>query len=161
MNPEVSQTAIPSLLNADANKVRTGGTGNPVRDSVAGPDLLVKSSNISPLGDVFGSTAASTLEGTQQSPILGRGPGRRANQINRAGEQYGPDGFNRANPPNYESDSDAHEAEGGAAQPSETPVPLPKNFQMRNRDLSLTPPSRSRATLDERTGSIKNFGFVF
>jgi len=159
MSPEVSQMAIPSLLNADANKGRTGGAGNPMRDNCAGPDLLVKSSNISPLGDVSGITATSTREGTQQSPILGRGPGRRANRINRAGELYEPNGFNRVNPPNYDSDSDA-EAEGGVAQQSASPVPPPRNFRMGNRDLSLTPPSRSCTTLDECTSSTKHFGLL-
>jgi len=88
MSPELSQSAIPSLSNADANKVGAGGVDNPMRDSCASLDLSVKSSDISPSGDVFGNITASTHEGTQQSPILGRGSVRRAIRNNRAGELY-------------------------------------------------------------------------
>jgi len=53
-----------------------------MRDSVAGPDLLVEPFNICSLRDTLGNTVASTLEGTQQSPILDQGLERQVKIIN-------------------------------------------------------------------------------
>jgi len=155
--PEVLQLAIPSPLTADAYEIGAGGVDNPMRDSCASLDSPVKSSNISPPGDAFGNTSASTHEGTQQSPILGRGFGRRGVRTLRAGGLSERNSSGRVSPPKQGPDSDA-ETEDGAAQQSSTSAPSSRNFRMGCGDSSPTPPCL-RGSPSEHS-DLESFGLL-